>query len=520
MASEINVLGHQLNLLSERDRRSRDFTLNSLTNAIREIIACFPVYRTYVTEGPEPLLDRDRGYIRLAVAKAKRRNPALSGRVFDFVQSLLLKEWDERTQQDRRDQLRFVMRFQQMTSPVTAKGIEDTAFYLYNRLVSLNEVGGNPQQFGVTPAIFHRQMQERQAHWPLSLSATTTHDTKRSEDARARINLLSEIEREWRAHVTRWARATKKHKTELEGHSAPDPNDEYLLYQTLIGIWPLASLDDGQYRAFCDRVQGYMNKAVREGKAHTSWVNPDQAYEAAVRRFVESILDRTRPNPFLDDFLPFQERVAHWGMWNSLSQLLLKMTAPGVPDFYQGTELWDFSVVDPDNRRPVDYGARASMVADLQRALAECGPDLRPLVRTLLDQRVDGRIKLYTTMTVLHYRRANRLLFQQGAYIPLDARGAKQEQVCAFSRLLGEQAVVTVVSRLTASLTDDPKQLPVGSDVWGDTWIIVPSWRPGSPYRNLLTGETLSSQTSGEHQMLPVGDVLRECPVALLERLT
>jgi (1->4)-alpha-D-glucan 1-alpha-D-glucosylmutase len=520
MASEINVLGHQLNVLSERDRRSRDFTLNSLTNAIREIIACFPVYRTYVTEGPEPLLDRDRGYIRLAVSKAKRRNPALSGRVFDFMQSLLLKEWDERTQQDRRDQLRFVMRFQQMTSPVTAKGIEDTAFYLYNRLVSLNEVGGNPPQFGVAPASFHGHMQERQARWPLSLSATATHDTKRSEDTRARINVLSEIEREWRVHVTRWARATKKHKTELEGHHVPDPNDEYLLYQTLIGIWPLTSLDDGQYRAFCDRVQGYMNKAVREGKAHTSWVNPDQAYEGAMRRFVESILDRTRPNPFLDDFLPFQERVAHWGMWNSLSQLLLKMTAPGVPDFYQGTELWDFSVVDPDNRRPVDYEARASMVADLRRALTECGPDLRPLVRALLDQRVDGRIKLYTTMTVLNYRRVNRSLFQQGAYIPLDARGARQDHLCAFSRLLGEQAVVTVVPRLTASLTVDPKQLPVGSHVWGDTWIIVPSWRPGSPYRNLLTGETLSSQTWGEHQMLPIADVLRECPVALLERLT
>lgn len=520
MASEINVLGHQLNLLSERDRRSRDFTLNSLTNAIREIIACFPVYRTYVTEGPEPLLDRDRAYIRLAVAKAKRRNPALSGLVFDFVRSLLLKEWDERTQQDRRGQLRFVMKFQQMTSPVTAKGIEDTAYYTYNRLVSLNEVGGDPQQFGVTLATFHKRMRERQAYWPSSLSATSTHDTKRSEDARARINVLSEIPREWNAHVTRWAKFNKKYKADVEGQLVPDRNEEYLLYQTLVGIWPLTSLDDAQYRSFCDRIQEYMSKALKEAKVHTSWVNQDLAYEGAVRQFVESILDRTKPNPFRDDFLPFQERIAHAGMWNSLSQVVLKITAPGIPDFYQGSELWDFSVVDPDNRRPVDYAIRASMLADLQRARAEWGPDPRRLVHALLDQRTDGKIKLYTTMTALNYRLANRALFQNGEYIPLDCQGSKQDHVCAFARLHGEQATVTVVPRLMASLTDDPKRPPVGSDTWGDTWVIVPSWRAGSPYRNLFTGENMSSQTVGERQMLPVAELLREFPVALWERLT
>ena len=520
MASEINVLGHQLNLLSERDRRSRDFTLYSLTHAIREIIACFPVYRTYVTEAPGPLLDRDRAYIRLAVARAKRRNPALSGLVFDFVRSLLLKEWDERTQQDRRDQLRFVMRFQQMTSPVTAKGIEDTAYYSYNRLVSLNEVGGDPQQFGVTLATFHKYMRERQACWPTSLSATSTHDTKRSEDARARINVLSEITREWKAHVARWAKCNKKYKGDVEGQPVPDRNEEYLLYQTLVGIWPLAPLEDAQYRVFCDRIQGYMSKALREAKVHTSWVNPDQAYEGAVQKFVESILDRVKPNPFLDDFLTFQERIAHSGVWNSLAQVVLKITGPGIPDFYQGSELWDLSVVDPDNRGPVNYEIRASMLADLRRARAECESDPRELVRTLLDQRTDGRIKLYVTMTALNYRRTNRTLFQKGEYIPLESQGTNKDHICAFARLHMEQATVTVVPRLMATLTDDPKRLPVGSELWGDTWVVVPSWRAGSPYRNLFTGETLSSQTVGERQMLPVAEVLGECPVALLERLT
>lgn len=520
MASEINVLGHQLNLLSERDRRSRDFTLNSLTNAIREIIACFPVYRTYATDGREPLLDRDRVYIRLAVARAKRKNPALSGLVFDFVRSLLLKEWDERTRQDRRDQLRFVMKFQQMTSPVTAKGIEDTAFYIYNRLASLNEVGGDPRQFGVPLATFHKRMQERQAYWSSSLSATSTHDTKRSEDGRARINVLSEIPQEWKAHVTRWAKLNSRYKTDLEGSPAPDRNEEYLLYQTLVGSWPLAALDDVQYGVLCERIQGYMSKALKEAKVHTSWINPDHAHEEAVRRFVESILDRSRPNPFLDDFLPFQERMAHAGMWNSLSQVVLKITAPGIPDFFQGTELWDFSLVDPDNRRPVDYAIRASMLADLQRTCAECGSDLRPLAQTLLDRRADGRIKLYTTMIGLNYRRAHHALFENGVYIPLESHGSKADHFCAFARLHAEQATVTVVPRLMASLTDDSKRPPMGSEIWSDTWVLVPSWQPGSPYRNLFTGETLLSRTVEDRQVLPVAKVLGEFPVALLERVT
>jgi (1->4)-alpha-D-glucan 1-alpha-D-glucosylmutase len=263
-----------------------------------------------------------------------------------------------------------------------------------------------------------------------------------------------------------------------------------------------------------------MNKGLREGKAHTSWVNPDQGYEEAMRQFVESILDRTRPNAFLDEFLPFQQRVAQWGMWNALSQVVLKTTAPGIPDFYQGSELWDFSLVDPDNRRPVDYGLRASLLNELQRMLAECGSDLRPLVRTLLAERIDGRIKLYTTMRALNVRRENRALFQQGEYIPLDGCGTKQEHCFACARLHREQAVVTVVPRLVVALTGDATTPPLGMAVWEDTYVAVPSWRPASPYRNLFTGERLSTQTVGDRQMLPMADVLCEFPVALLERLT
>lgn len=519
MASEINVLGHQLNLLSERDRHSRDFTLNSLTHAIREIIACFPVYRTYVTPGSESVMERDHAYIQRAVANAKRKNPALSGLVFDFVRDLLLKRTDDRLQEHRDDALRFVMKFQQATSPVMAKGVEDTAFYIYNRLVSLNEVGGAPDQFGIPVAAVHKRMRERQAHWPGSLSATSTHDTKRSEDVRARINVLSEMPQAWKTRLARWSKLNKKHKTTLDGQLAPDRNEEYLLYQTLIGAWPLAPCDESQCRTFCDRIQAYMAKALKEAKVHTSWANPDEAYESAVHLFIERLLDRSKPNPFMADFLPFQEQIAEYGMYNALSQVLLKITAPGVPDFYQGTELWEFSLVDPDNRRPVDYSLRARMLADLQGACKEGGPDRRSLTHELLVNRADGRIKLYETMTALTYRRDHSALFLNGEYVPLESQGAKKDNLCAFARIRGEQAIVAVVPRLVARLIPDAKTPPLGREVWGNTWVTVPSWRPGSPYRNLFTGETMTSETRNGQQAVHLAQVFSEFPVALLERV-
>ena len=330
LSSEINALGHQLNLLSERNRRSRDFTLNSLINAVREIIACFPVYRTYVTPSPsEEIMDRDRAYIRLAVARAKRRNPAVNNLVFDFIRMLLLKLPGEGSEWNWDDACPFVMKFQQTTSPVMAKGVEDTAFYIYNRLISLNEVGGEPEQFGVSLPTFHDRMHERQLKWPHGLSATSTHDTKRGEDVRARLNVLSEIPKEWRKHLALWHRLNKKAKNTIEDQIVPDRNEEYLLYQTLLGSWPCTDLDDQSYQEFTERMQSYMTKALREAKVHTSWLNPDESYESGIQNFIAAILTRTRPNAFLNDFLPFQQELARYGFYNSLSQVLLKITAPG-----------------------------------------------------------------------------------------------------------------------------------------------------------------------------------------------
>ena len=516
MSSEINVLGHQLNLLSERDRHYRDFTLNSLTHAIGEIIASFPVYRSYVTSDQKEVLEGDRTYIGIAVARAKRRNPALSSDVFDFVRDLLLRKLADRANLTNEKQIRFVTKFQQTTSPVTAKGIEDTAFYIYNRLISLNEVGGEPAQFGLSVEAFHKRLRERRANWPYSMLATSTHDTKRGEDVRARINVLSEIPDRWRSAITRWAKFNKRFRTEIDEVHAPDRNEEYLLYQTLVGAWPVTTMDETQYDLFIGRIQAYMIKAIREAKTHTSWVNPHEAYEEAVSGFVRSILDRSTRNLFLEDLLAFQEPVSAYGMSNALSQLLLKLTAPGIPDCYQGTELWELTLVDPDNRRPVDFALRTEMLDQLNHVCDQEGDDRTHLVRGLINTWKDGRLKLYVLHTALHHRRTNAKLYLEGDYVPLDCEGKSRSHICAYARLHHDQAVVAVVPRLMVDLNDVPG-MP-GEEVWQDSWITVPSWKTGSVYLNLLTGERLETISQGERQVLPLHRILQHCPVALLER--
>lgn len=517
MASELNVLGHQLDRLSEQDRRSRDYTLNSLTHAIREIIACFPVYRTYITASPEGILDRDRAFIRQAVAKAKRRNPALSGVVFEFVRDLLLQTVDARRAHDA-ERLRFVMKFQQTTSPVTAKGVEDTAFYRYHRLISLNEVGGDPQHFGLTPTMAHQQLKTRQAQWPSTLSATATHDTKRGEDVRMRIAVLSEVPKLWSQRATQWSKLNRKWKASGEQGPVPSLDDEYLLYQTLIGAWPLTQLDEAGHEELCTRLQNYMIKAIREAKVHTSWVNSDPDYEEAMRQFVAGVLNRSEAKDFLEDFLPFQARIAQYGIYNSLAQLLIKITAPGVPDFYQGTEFWDLNLVDPDNRRPVDFGLRQTVLAAF-RQVGDSVEARQALLNDLLTHRADGRIKLWVTAEGLRYRRAHAALFQQGEYVPLQVIGPRRDHLFAFARIHGDQAVVVVVPRLLTGVIEDPTELPVGKRVWGDTKVTMPSWKEGSPYRHVLTGKPFVTIQDDGRQAVGVAEILAECPVALIERV-
>jgi (1->4)-alpha-D-glucan 1-alpha-D-glucosylmutase len=381
--------------------------------------------------------------------------------------------------------LNFVMKFQQLTGPVMAKSVEDTAFYIYNRLVSLNEVGGHPEQFGSTIEMFHRDNTNRLRRWPHAMLATSTHDTKRGEDTRARINVLSEIPQEWETALEGWNRIAIRHKTPAGGEPAPDRNEEYLLYQILLGAW-LDKPDDD----FRQRITDYMIKAANEAKVHTSWINPDEEYSTSIQKFVAGML---RDPKFLNAFRPVQQRVAFYGLFNSISQTLLKLTAPGMPDIYQGSELWNFSLVDPDNRRPVDYKQRRTMLSALKKRMG----DRLPLVRDLLEHRTDGRIKLYLTHVALQFRQEHEPLFSTGDYLPLAVEGSKKKHVVAFARVLENDAVIVVVPRLFVDLTGRTERLPLGSDIWQDTRVILPPEWDKRNYQNLFTGEVFSPTQAG-----------------------
>ena len=510
MASELRVLACRLDRISEQHRWSRDFTQESLRFALREVIACFPVYRSYSRPGQAEVDAVDRRRITDAVEEAKRRNPATDASLFDFIGSvLLLQDPEGLGDAERAERREFVLRFQQLTGPVMAKGLEDTAFYRYVPLVSLNEVGGDPCRFGLSLDEFHRRNRERALRWPASLLATATHDTKRGEDVRARLNVLSEIPEAWEAAVTRWRTMNRGHKVRVGRGEAPDPVLEYLLYQTLVGAWPLAGGEEARFR---ERVREYMLKAVREAKVHTSWISPHPDYESALCDFTEALLDEGRAREFLADLRAFVAPVALAGALNSLAQVLLKIAAPGVPDFYQGAELWDLRLVDPDNRRPVDFAPARALLEDLER---KTGADRPALLRELLAAWPDGRIKLYLTAAALTFRRDREALFACGDYLPLVAGGETREHVVAFARRRGPAWAVAAVPRLAAARTAGGR-FPLGAEAWRGSALALPQDAPAR-WRNALTGEVVETAAATGGPSLSLAAAFRAFPVALLE---
>jgi (1->4)-alpha-D-glucan 1-alpha-D-glucosylmutase len=525
LASEIQSLSHELDRISERNRRYRDFTLDTLSFAIREVIASLGVYRTYIT-GPNAVLQRDRAYIEAAVLDAKKRNPRTAQTLFDFVRdTLLLRNLQDFPKSEREGLIHWVMKFQQITGPVMAKGMEDTAFYVFNQLASVNEVGGDPSRFGNSCATFHRHNTEQFRRWPHSMLASSTHDTKRSEDIRARINVLSEIPDEWEQRLKKWGELNASSKTMVEGESAPDPNDEYLFYQTLLGVWPGRGENDisAETKAnLRDRVAAYMDKAIKEAKVHTSWINPNKDYDEAVRDFVFNILGRDKEDEFLNDFLAFQKRIAYFGEFNSISQLLLKLTCPGVPDIYQGSELWDFRLVDPDNREPVDFESRSLLLEDLKKRIQSeetSGKEssLKELALELLKTSRDSRLKLFVIYRTLGLRRDRPDLFSEGVYMPLEAKGVKEEHCVGFTREFGTRKAVVAVPRLVAGLTNRVARAPMGDEVWQNTWLQLPNSKPGDCYRNVFTNEILTVAKYEDLTGLSLAVVFGHFPVALLE---
>ncbi len=497
---EMRSLGRQFSELAGLDRYARELPRQQLFDALVEVTASLSVYRTYIRNMEIP--EHAAKYINEAIVSARSRAPHIPDSSFVFLREVLLLENPPHVLPGQREvRLAFVMRWQQFTGPILAKGMEDTALYIYHPLLSLNEVGGDPDPAALTSCEeFLSFLKKRCQKWPHSLNASTTHDTKRSEGVRARINVISEFADEWRDHLHAWAQLNLPHKQQLNGRAVPDRNEEYFLYQTLLGVWPL---DRHACETLVQRVQEYLIKATREAMVHTRWTRPNQPHEDALRQFVARIMSPEAVD-FQHAFRPFQRKIAYFGMINSLAQVLLKITTPGVPDFYQGSELWDFRLVDPDNRQPVDFDRRMAMLNKLE---CDCASPSAAFAGELLEHWTDGRIKLYLTRQALRYRRDHAALFHLGEFLPLAVCGTHTSNVIAFQRRHQSQQALVIVPRWLSQLSSADR---FETD-WADTQISLPTDSPRQ-WRNLFTAETLGTSANS----LPLANALKHFPVALL----
>ena len=464
MAAQLTTLTHALQRIALADRRTRDYGFNTLRDALAEVAAAMPVYRTYIVHAASA---QDRQFIDWAVAQARRRCRATPPALFDFLRQCLLGQPGGRV-------LAFAMAFQQFCAPLAAKGIEDTAFYRYHRLVSLNEVGGDPATFGVSAAAFHGASRERQKHWPHTMLATSTHDHKRSEDVRCRIDVLSEEPAAWRLALRRWTTQVRSWRGSVDGEPAPSAADLMLLLQTLLGTLPDETLDAPALDAYRQRIEAYMLKAAREAKQHTHWAFPHAGYEAALLGVVRGVLGRSDGNPVLADLQTRARRLAWFGALNSLAMTVLKFSSPGVPDLYQGHELVELSLVDPDNRRPIDFARRGRLLAQLQ-ALQD-GPALHAALAMMAATPGDGRLKLWLAWRLLALRRADPALFRDGRYVALRVGGERRRHVIAFARRTPGATLLVMVGRKFVGLGAQAGTMPLGPAVWGDTRVQRPPW--------------------------------------------
>lgn len=525
LASELRVLANEINKLTESNWFTRDFTLVGLRQALREIVACFPVYRTYIDwRGSRA---EDRRDLEWAVTHGRRRSDRSDLSVFDFLLDLLNTDLGRGRSPalNRREVRRLAMKFQQYTGAVMAKGVEDTAFYRYNRLISLNEVGGEPARFGTTPAIFHRGLQTASRYWPHAMLATSTHDTKRGEDVRARINVLSEVADEWAEGLRRWSTQNRRHLSQVGDQRAPSENDEYLFYQALAGVWPTEFLERAPEAAAMEalrqRMRDFMLKAAREAKVCSSWINQDGAYEQALSGFVDRALDVRGRNPFVEAFSGFAQRLATAGVINSLAQTTLKLTSPGVPDLYQGCELWDLSLVDPDNRRPVDYGLRGRLLGNL---IKEWRDGIDPAwLAALLDDWPSGRVKLFVTWRLLTLRRDVPPLFEQGGYQPIATEGPHADRLFVFLRTHAETSLLVVVPRLTARWSRGAGRWPIGPRPWRGTDVLLPPSTPQKGWCNIFSGQSLplaDRRNGNDILRLAAAELLTAFPLGVWVRQT
>ena len=507
LAGELTVLATALLRLAREDRRTRDFTLNSLRQALSEVVASFPVYRTYIVDKPSA---QDRKFIDWAIGRARRRSLAGDASVFDFLRRVMLGRPLPGAPDGQATRYRaFTRRLQQYTAPVAAKGIEDTALYRHHRLISVNDVGGEPDAFGMSVAAFHAASRDRAQRWPHTMLATSTHDAKRSEDVRLRIDVISEMPAAWRLTVRRWSRMNRSHARTVDGARAPTRNDEYLLYQLLVGSLPPGALDGATLAGYAQRIGQAMLKSIREAKAVTSWMNPNAAYEGAVSGFVATLLERRDNNLFLADLEETAALFAWYGALGGIAMATLKALSPGVPDYYQGCEAIELSLVDPDNRRPVDYGRRRAMLAEAQHVAQS--PTRGAALRDLLARAVDGRAKFFATWRTLLLRREHEAMLRRADYVALEVRGTRAAHVVAFARRDRDAWLVAVAARLVASMGLAVGEAPLG-ETWGDTELVWPD--DAAPQR--LDDAISGLRHAPANGALRVADLLREFPAAAL----
>jgi (1->4)-alpha-D-glucan 1-alpha-D-glucosylmutase len=508
-AREVYSLGNRLGALAAQDRKARDLPMSELVELLKVVTACLPVYRTYIRS--EEISDRDREFLERALSLARRRvSPdEISDSAFDFLRRVLFLDPPDYAPALRAEYLQFIMRWQQFSGPVMAKGLEDTASYIHNSLISLADVGSDPMRESLPLGVsaLHEFNRYRQQYWPRTMNATSTHDTKRGEDVRARVNVLSEIPNEWSRFFRRARHTNARHRNLVNGLPVPDPGEESLLYQTMLGAWPVSDVGIPEFRG---RLKQFFIKAVREAKVHTDWLEPNAGYESDLLAYVDLILDSSASSEFFSDFLALQTKVAFYGFLNSLSQLVLKVASPGFPDFYQGTELWDLNLVDPDNRRPVDFTLRRRLLDEVQRLDHE-SPET--MLQDLLASWPDGRIKLYLTWKSLIFRRQHREIFEHGDYLPLETSGKQKEHIFSFARRTRDEWLAVAVPRLLSQVVSPP-ELPLGRKVWSAASIAIPHDAPRQ-WQNLFTGEVFEAQKRSAGFMLRVSDVFRRLPVAL-----
>lgn len=512
LSSELHVLSRKLEKISQQHRKYRDFTSESLKGALRDVIACFPVYRSYINS--TVIHEEDKQSILTAVSRAKRLNPAINASLFDFIQEVLLLEHPPGiTEEQIQERQNFIMHLQQLTGPVMAKGVEDTAFYRYFPLLSLNEVGNASFTFGTSIETIHKKNIERLKQFPHTLIATSTHDTKLSEDVRARINVLSEIPDQWEEAIKKWSQQNAPHKSQEGENAIPDANEEYLFYQILLGSWPLDPMDSSAHAAYTKRLEAYMEKALREAKIHTSWVNPNQQYDEITKQFVQKTLT-LQQNPFLENFTAFIPKIVAAGMLNSLSQLILKLFSPGIPDIYQGNEIWDFSLVDPDNRREVDFSKRK----DLLKSILEIKDDqkLEKLLQ-FLNEPADGRIKLYITKTMLQIRQRYGDVFTKGTYHPLTIHGDNQNHLIAFAWQFDKKVFIAITTRFLIPLMQN-SSLIIPSKTWNNHFVSLTEELGSHPFQDVLSGKSCTPQKNNGEYKLNLEEILSPAPFAILEK--